>query len=69
MSFNRETYADDLLQLAGGQNVSFSHDDADIGTTLGVYQVALAALAEAVRAGDVARRLEGRVVEPVFRRP
>jgi glutamate-1-semialdehyde-2,1-aminomutase len=57
------------ILLAGGQNVSFSHDDADVETTLAVYEIALGALADAVRAGDVAARLEGLVVEPVFRKP
>jgi hypothetical protein len=55
--------------LGGGMNVSFSHDDADVDTTLRVYEAALGVVAEAVRAGDAGRRLEGRVVEPVFRKP
>ncbi len=57
------------ILLAGGQNVSFSHTDEDIERTLGVYEIALAVLADALRKGDAAGRLEGRVVEPVFRRP
>lgn len=55
--------------LGGGMNISFSHDDRDVETTLAVYQAALGVVADAVRAGDAARRLEGRVVEPVFRKP
>ncbi len=57
------------ILLGGGMNVSFSHDDRDVETTLGVYGTALGIVADAVRAGDAARRLEGRVVEPVFRQP
>jgi glutamate-1-semialdehyde aminotransferase len=55
--------------LGGGMNVSFSHDDRDVETTLAVYEAALGVVADAVRTGDAAARLEGRVVEPVFRRP
>jgi glutamate-1-semialdehyde aminotransferase len=55
--------------LGGGMNVSFSHDDDDVATTLAAYEAALGVVAEAVRAGDAAQRLQGRVVEPVFRKP
>lgn len=57
------------ILTAGGQNVSFSHDDSDIERTLAGYREALTTVADAIRAGDVTRRLEGRVVEPVFRQP
>jgi glutamate-1-semialdehyde aminotransferase len=57
------------ILLGGGMNVSFAHDDADVERTLRVYETALGIVADAVRAGDVDRRLEGRVVEPVFRQP
>jgi len=57
------------ILLGGGMNVSFSHDDADVAATLAAYEAALGVVAEAVRAGDAARRLQGRVVEPVFRKP
>jgi len=55
--------------LGGGMNVSFSHDDEDVATTLRAYEAALGVVAEAVRAGDAGRRLQGPVVEPVFRKP
>jgi glutamate-1-semialdehyde aminotransferase len=55
--------------LGGGMNVSFSHDDADVERTLAAYEAALAVVADAVRAGDAVQRLEGRLVEPVFRKP
>lgn len=57
------------ILLAGGQNVSYSHAPVDIDRTLAVYEIAVAGLAEAIRAGDAASRLEGKVVEPVFRKP
>ena len=57
------------ILLGGGMNVSFSHDDDDVTRTLATYEAALAEVAAAVKAGDAARRLQGRVVEPVFRKP
>ena len=57
------------ILLGGGMNVSFSHDDDDVARTLAAYEAALAEVAAAVKAGDAARRLQGRVVEPVFRKP
>ena len=57
------------ILLGGGMNVSFSHDDDDVTRTLAAYEAALAEVAAAVKAGDAARRLQGRVVEPVFRKP
>ncbi|HEV2358014.1 MAG TPA: aminotransferase class III-fold pyridoxal phosphate-dependent enzyme [bacterium] len=54
--------------FSGGQNVSFSHSDADIDYTLRVYGTAMGILADAIEAGDAERRLEGAPVEPVFRR-
>jgi len=55
--------------FGGGHNVCYSHDDADVHHTLRVYRTALEILADAVRAGDVAPRLKGAPVEPVFRQP
>jgi len=57
------------ILLGGGMNVSFSHDDDDVTRTLAAYEAALAEVAAAVKAGDASRRLQGRVVEPVFRKP
>ncbi len=56
------------ILFSGGQNLSFSHSDADIDHTLRVYRTALELLRDALAAGDVGRRLEGPPVEPVFRR-
>ena len=44
----------------------YAHDDADIAQVLGAYDHALAAVAEAIAAGDIARRLGGPVIGPVF---
>ena len=54
--------------FSGGQNICYSHSDADIEHTLRVYRTAMEIMADAVRAGRVLDRLEGRAVEPVFRR-
>jgi glutamate-1-semialdehyde 2,1-aminomutase/spore coat polysaccharide biosynthesis protein SpsF len=54
--------------FSGSQNLCYRHSDDDIATTLAVYRIALEILAEAIAAGDVLDRLEGPVVEPVFRR-
>jgi glutamate-1-semialdehyde aminotransferase len=53
---------------AGFHNVCFSHSDEDVEYTLSVYREVLPLLKEAVEAGDVAARLHGTPVEPVFRK-
>jgi glutamate-1-semialdehyde aminotransferase len=55
--------------FTGAQNVSYSHSDGDVARTLRVYRSALEVLAQALRAGDVVRRLEGPPIQSVFRRP
>ena len=55
--------------FSGGQNVCYSHSDADIDYTLRVYRAAMEILAEAIKRGDALQRLEGEPVQPVFRRP
>lgn len=54
--------------FSGGQNVCYSHSDADIDYTLRVYRAAMEILAEAIKRGDALQRLEGEPVQPVFRR-
>lgn len=54
--------------FSGGQNVCFSHTNADTEHTLRVYRTAMEILAEAIRADDVHNRLEGEPVQPVFRK-
>ena len=53
--------------FGGGHNVCYSHSSADIDHTLRVYRTAMEILAEAIKSGDAALRLEGGPVEPVFR--
>jgi glutamate-1-semialdehyde aminotransferase len=52
----------------GFHTMCLSHDDADVERVLGAYREVLPLLAEATRAGDVAARLRGEPVEPVFRK-
>jgi len=56
------------ILFSGGQNICYSHNQADVALTLRVYRAAMAILAEAIERGDAERRLEGKPVEPVFRR-
>ena len=56
------------LLTAGYHVLCYSHSDQDIDYTLRVYRTVLEILSQAVREGDVAERLEGKPVEPVFRR-
>jgi glutamate-1-semialdehyde aminotransferase len=55
--------------FGGGVNLSYSHDDDDVATLLVAFEAALQILGDAVRKGDAAERLEGPVVQPVFRKP
>ncbi|HXG51796.1 MAG TPA: aminotransferase class III-fold pyridoxal phosphate-dependent enzyme [candidate division Zixibacteria bacterium] len=55
--------------FSGVQNICFSHTPADIDATLRVYRAAMEILADAVERGNVRERLEGAMVEPVFRKP
>ncbi|MEW5947891.1 MAG: aminotransferase class III-fold pyridoxal phosphate-dependent enzyme [Thermodesulfobacteriota bacterium] len=57
------------ILFSGGQNICFSHSDADIDYTLRVYRTALEILAGTIKCGDAAQRLEGEPVQPVFRKP
>lgn len=56
------------ILFSGSHNICYSHHPADIDRTLRVYLAALRVLREAVAAGDVSTRLEGKPVEPVFRK-
>ena len=63
----QELFARGIL-WSGFHNMSFSHTDADVATTLAAYREALITLKEAVGAGSVRQALLGSPVEPVFRR-
>lgn len=53
--------------VAGSHLVSHSHGAAEIDETLRVYRTVFEILSAAIEAQDVAQRLEGPPVEPVFR--
>ncbi len=57
------------ILFSGGQNISYSHSDADVEQTLRAYREALQVLATAIRSDDVRSRLQGEPVQPVFREP
>jgi glutamate-1-semialdehyde aminotransferase len=52
----------------GFHNVCFTHTQADINHTLAVYREVLPLLKDAVEKGDIATRLRGLPLEPVFRK-
>jgi len=53
---------------SGFHNMCYSHSAADIDHTLAAYGRALAELKGALEEGDLASRLRGKPVQPVFRR-
>jgi len=63
----QELFARGIL-WSGFHNISLSHTDADIASTLTAYREALVVLRDAVDAGSVRQALLGSPVEPVFRR-
>lgn len=52
----------------GFHNLSFGHGDEEIAHVLGAYDRALDVLADAVKKGDLASRILGTPVQPVFRK-
>jgi len=55
--------------LSGGQSICYSHNDGDIDYPLRVYRTAMEIMADSIEKRNVAERLEGEPVQPVFRRP
>jgi glutamate-1-semialdehyde aminotransferase len=55
--------------FSGGHNLCLSHTHEDVDRMLRTYRSAMEILADAIRKGDALSRLEGRPVEPVFRKP
>lgn len=51
----------------GCQNISYSHSNEDIEYTLRVFRTVLEILAQAIKEGSVAQRLEGDPIKPIFR--
>ncbi|MBI4658312.1 MAG: aminotransferase class III-fold pyridoxal phosphate-dependent enzyme, partial [Verrucomicrobia bacterium] len=66
--FQQECLKRGVLFL-GGHNMSYGHSNADVDQTLRVYRTAMEICAVAIKEGDVADRLEGPPVQPVFRHP
>jgi len=66
--FQQEVVRRGVLQ-SYGHCVCHSHSDEDVQRTLDVYREAIPICAAAIRRGDVAERLEGPVLEAIFRRP
>jgi glutamate-1-semialdehyde aminotransferase len=53
---------------SGFHNLSYAHGEAEVELLLQAYREVLPTLAEAASRGEVAARLRGRPVEPVFRK-
>lgn len=64
--FQQEALARGILTL-GIHMLSLAHTEADIEWTLEQYAEIFAVIAEAVRQGDIAARLKGPPVRPIFR--
>jgi hypothetical protein len=46
----------------------YSHNDADIDNTVGVYRTAIEILADVIHKGNVKDRIDGEVLQLLFRR-
>lgn len=57
------------LLFTGAHNMAFTHGDDEVSAACDVYDEVFPLVADAIRRGDVAARLEGPPVEPVFRQP
>ena len=64
--FQQEVLKRGLL-THGNHMLMFSHDEATIEETLGIYAEAFEILADAIREGQVEQRLEGTPVQSIFR--
>lgn len=56
------------ILFSGGQNICFSHSNADVEYTLRVYRTAMEIVRDAMRQDKVEEKLEGEPVRPVFRK-
>lgn len=55
------------ILTAGYHNVCYSHSNQDIEYTLQVYRSVLEIISVAIKEGDINRKLEGEIIQPVFR--
>jgi glutamate-1-semialdehyde aminotransferase/spore coat polysaccharide biosynthesis protein SpsF (cytidylyltransferase family) len=65
--FQQEVIRRGILS-AGGFNICYRHSDADVERTLEACRAALGVMARALEEDRVEERLEGPVIQPVFRR-
>jgi glutamate-1-semialdehyde aminotransferase len=65
--FQREVVADGVL-FNGNHFFCDSHTEADVQTTLSVYDNAFERVSTAVHSGDVYKALDGERIQPIFRR-
>jgi glutamate-1-semialdehyde 2,1-aminomutase/spore coat polysaccharide biosynthesis protein SpsF len=56
------------ILFSGAHNICFSHSDRDVDYTLRVYNTALKIIKEAIHKNKVRKMLDGKPVEPVFRK-
>jgi hypothetical protein len=66
--FLQETAQRGVLFHFAGFNVSFSHREADVDQSLEACGQALGVVAQALGAGRIAERLEGKPYQEAFRR-
>lgn len=65
--FQQEVIKRGILTM-GVHNISLSHSDDDIEKTLEAYNDAFKLMAQAVKSGNIEKFLEGKKIQPVFRK-
>lgn len=65
--FQQEVVKRGVLSISAAHCLSYSHTERDVEETLDIYQEAFDILAQAAQAGDIEGRIEGSLVQPVFR--
>ncbi|NVM01303.1 MAG: aspartate aminotransferase family protein, partial [Candidatus Helarchaeota archaeon] len=57
------------ILFLGLQSFCYSHSDEDINKTMDAFEEALSTLKNALIEGNIRKYLEGKPVQPVFRKP
>jgi len=57
------------ILFTGTHNISYAHKESDIKQTLYVYKEVMISTIEVLKKGDIAKRLVGPPLQPVFRKP
>lgn len=65
--FQQEAIKRNIL-FTGAHNICYSHKEEDVGKLLEVYDKCMKILKEAIESNTIKEKLEGGVVEPVFRK-